>query len=293
MLCPTEEQHKKCLEKLCKIPLVGMMGGALTPISAMSGGLLPSCCPGPNQANPADLAKDADSAEGAASRIKKEEAEAKARRAAVRYLGTVDCRRFVEAEAALIKSLRGDTNECVRWEAAMSLANGCCCTKNVLQALVITVSGKKTNEPPECSPRVRAAAAYALERCLNRYCETDMPKPPERPEGAEKEKEKEKDKKAAALDPDVQEAVIALNWYKYQTQRPAFVLSATQAPPLAQEAPLPQGILQVAATVTAVPQALPPQPAPQGALPAMVELAPPTGQRDLWSIMRYSTMRRQ
>src|SRR5581483_7838730 len=91
MLCPTPAQCQACMQKLCACPLVQFMGGAMTPVSAVSGGLMPSCCPGPNTANPADLQKPADGALGAAARIKAKEAEAKARRAAVRYLGTVDC----------------------------------------------------------------------------------------------------------------------------------------------------------------------------------------------------------
>ena len=155
--------------------------------AALSGGLLPQCCPSPNQPNPADLVKPADSAEGAAARIKKEEADAKARRAAVRYLATVDCKRLPEAEAGLINALRADTNECVRFEAALGLGRSCCCTKKVLEALVITVSGRKSNDPAETSERVKAMAAVALERCLLCYSETAAAKPPEPPPPARPE----------------------------------------------------------------------------------------------------------
>src|ERR1700676_4964140 len=103
-----------------------MLNNGLTPISSMSGGLVPLCCPAVSLA---DLAKPADSPEGAAARIKKDEIEAKARREAVRALGLVDCHYWPEAQDALINALRADRNECVRMEAAWALNNGCCCNK--------------------------------------------------------------------------------------------------------------------------------------------------------------------
>ena len=126
--------------------------------------MLGGCCPA---INPADLLKPPDSAEGLAARIKAEEADAKARRVAVRYLGTVDCRWFPEAEEVLINSLRKDRNECVRMEAALALSRGCCCTKKVVAALTETVEGgKKIGPVPENSERVKAMAAGALSHCI-------------------------------------------------------------------------------------------------------------------------------
>ena len=133
-ICLTPEQKAACKAKLCASPIVQLLGGALAPARAFSGGLVPRFCPAPGQANPADMKKPADSAEGAAARIQQKEAEAKARAAALRYLGTVDCRRYPEAEAALVNGLRADENECVRLEAARALNRGCCCTKKVLEA---------------------------------------------------------------------------------------------------------------------------------------------------------------
>ncbi|MFQ3593917.1 MAG: hypothetical protein SNJ82_12120, partial [Gemmataceae bacterium] len=168
-------------KKLCASPIGQLVGGILTPYRAMTGGIIPKWCPGPLDANAADLGKPADSAEGAAARIKASEAEAKARRAAVRYLGTVDCKRYPEAEAALINALRGDPNECVRLEAALAFRNGCCCSKKVIDTLIVVVNGEKTTEPAETSPRVRCAAAEALQRCLKLACDTETPRPPEKP----------------------------------------------------------------------------------------------------------------
>jgi hypothetical protein len=135
------------------------------PATALSGGLLPGFCPG--IPSPADLLKPG--AEGMAAKIKAEEADAKARRAAVRYLGTVDCHFWPEVKAVLINSLRADRNECVRWEAAMALGRGCCCAKETLEALSITISGsERDGNPAETSERVKSAAADALELCLSR-----------------------------------------------------------------------------------------------------------------------------
>lgn len=180
-LFPTQEQCDKLKAKLCASPFGQLLGGILTPYRAMTGGLIPQWCPGPLDPLASDLAKPADSAEGAAARIKQSEADAKARRAAVRYLGTVDCKRYPEAEAALLNALRGDPNECVRLEAALAFRNGCCCSKKVIEALIIVVNGEKTEEPAENSPRVKCAAAEALQRCLATYCDVDPPRSPEPP----------------------------------------------------------------------------------------------------------------
>src|SRR5207237_2362732 len=123
-------------------------------------------CP-PAARDPADLAKPSDSPAGAAAKIKADEAAAKARREAVRYLGTVDCHYWPEAQDALINALRADRNECVRLEAAWVLGRGCCCTKKTIVALSITVAGSdRDGNPYEDSDRVKAAAAAALAHCL-------------------------------------------------------------------------------------------------------------------------------
>jgi hypothetical protein len=141
------------------------MGNALKPISVFSGGMIQSCCPATTTA--ADLAKPPDSAEGAAARIMQDEADAKARRAAVRYMSTVDCHYWPEAQAALINSLRADRNVCVRLEAAWALGRGCCCNKATIEALTLTVNGSdKDGNPSEDSDCVKAAAEGALAHCL-------------------------------------------------------------------------------------------------------------------------------
>lgn len=235
-LCPTDQQKQSMKNCFCACPLGQMFNSMLKPMSAMSGGLVPGgICPGPDQPNPADLAKSADSAEGAAARIKQSEADAKARRAAVRYLGTVDCRRFPEAEAAIVNSLLTDPNECVRLEAAMALSRACCCTKKTMQALIHTVSGQGGNDPPETSERVRYAAAMALERCVERGCAgcDQEPRRPESPAPPEKPLPAETPPAAAApppppaaagqprTDPLVQQAQRVLELYWASRQAPA------------------------------------------------------------------------
>src|SRR4029077_9880407 len=121
-----------------------------------------------------------------AAKIKTSEADAKARVAAVEYLGTVDCTRWKEATKALVNALRADPNECVRYAAARVLNSGCCCNKDTIEALKICVAGEdKDGNPPETSPRVKAAAFNALQNCLTRVPEVlpDEIKPIERERG--------------------------------------------------------------------------------------------------------------
>jgi hypothetical protein len=153
----------------CNSVLGQLFNNMLKPANALTGGVVPLCCP-PLGVNPADLLKPADSAEGAAARIKADTADAKARAAALRYLGTVDCHYWPEAQAALINGLRADRNECVRLAAALALGSGCCCSPKTITALGITVAGTEDDgNPSETSERVRAAAFVALSHCVDRF----------------------------------------------------------------------------------------------------------------------------
>lgn len=153
-----------CKAAFCNGPLGKLLGGATAPLSAMSGGLVPStcgCCPPTTAPGPAG---------GAASAIQSDQAGAKARAAAVRFLGTVDCHWYPEAETALIAALRADKVECVRFEAAKALARGCCCTKTTIEAMTICVSGSdKDGNPSENSLRVQLVALEGLQRCVATY----------------------------------------------------------------------------------------------------------------------------
>jgi hypothetical protein len=173
-LCPTPEQTAACKAKLCATPIVQLMSNSLAPASAFTGGIIGSCCP---TIDPADLLKDPGSAEGAAALVKKDEADAKKRREAIRYLATADCHFWPEAKMAIINALRRDKNECVRLEAAIALGTGCCCNRETIRALTLTVScSDEDGAPIDCSMRVKAAAAAALDHCL--CCFVDVVKVP-------------------------------------------------------------------------------------------------------------------
>ncbi len=191
MLCIPEDKIAKCKDCVCKIPLLRGMINGVGGVAGMAGLMPGPICPDPilEAAKGKDAAAAAQGdAAAAAAKIKAIEADAKARRAALRYLGTVDCRYFPEAEEALVVGLRRDPIECVRWEAAMALGNGCCCTKKVMQALVDALSSNpKDGAPPESSERVRAAAHAALNGCLARYQEVVPAKKVDKgPEGDDK-----------------------------------------------------------------------------------------------------------
>ncbi len=165
-LLPSPEQKFACKTAFCNSPLGKLMNGASGPMSAMTGGLLGGRCEKNSIAD--DMKKkSADEPGGIAARVKNDEEEAKARRAAVRFLGTVDCNYWPEAIDTLKTALRKDRNECVRFEAAMALRNGCCCNNEIIDALKNSILGENKTDPnpPERSERVRAAAAEALARC--------------------------------------------------------------------------------------------------------------------------------
>lgn len=165
--------------RCCETPVGQFFNNMTKPVGLFFGGTNGLLCP--QLPSPEELARPG--AEGAAAQIQQEEAGAKARRAAVRYLGTVDCHWWPEAEKALIVALRSDRNECVRLEAALALGSGCCCTKPIIEALAICVSGShKDGNPSETSERVRAVAMGSLQHCLGCYesVETvpEVPAPP-------------------------------------------------------------------------------------------------------------------
>jgi hypothetical protein len=173
-LLPSPEQCARCKDRLCNSAIGEMAKSAAKPITAASGGLLFSKCGVPTAEDLAKMKAEGklESEEGAAAKIKKSEAEAQARREAVRYLGTVDCNYWEEAKATLKNALRGDPNECVRYEAALALGRGCCCNKEIIEALKHSMNGSnKDGFPIENSSRVRSAAADAFYNCLAVYTE--------------------------------------------------------------------------------------------------------------------------
>jgi len=178
------DQLRECRRRCCKTELGKLINNMFAPARLASGGLVPDCCPAVLTAE--ELAKlapgEVSPAEAAAAKIKADEATAKARRAAVKYLGTVDCHYFPEAEAALIAALRADRNECVRLEAAYVLGRGCCCTKRTIEALNIVITGSdRDGNPSETSERVRICAMESIQNCMSRGVEFPTPEPPELP----------------------------------------------------------------------------------------------------------------
>lgn len=162
-----------CKLQCCHTPFGKLITGAVTPMSMMTGGLIPTPCANANAgaAGPA----------GTASKIQADAAAAKARAEAVRYLGTVDCHYYPEAEASLIAALRADRSECVRLAAAQALGSGCCCTKRTIEALTLAVNGSDVDgNPGERSMRVKVAAYMALQNCLGPYSGVS-PLPPVQP----------------------------------------------------------------------------------------------------------------
>jgi hypothetical protein len=180
----TSSNLQACQAKICASPIGQMLNSLGSgPVAGMTGGFLPSLCPpSPNAAQIAAMQGQPGGAAAAAAKIQASEANAKARVAAVEYLGTVDCSRWPEAKKALIYSLREDPNECVRFAAARALNSGCCCNQEVIEALRICVSGEaKGNAPAETSCRVKAAAFDALQNCLLRVPEVLPPEVPPEP----------------------------------------------------------------------------------------------------------------
>jgi hypothetical protein len=248
---------KECKIKFCKSNIGMLLGNTMKPMSAMSGGLLPQCCPkvlnedALNKAAKEGPEAAKGDAQAAAAKIAKDEAEAKERRAAVRYLGTVDCHYWgTVAEPALQAALRSDRNECVRWEAAMALGNGCCCTKKTIASLTLSVYGVDKEgltvagtfadgNPVETSERVKGAALAALQHCLSCYTENVVPGP-EKPERGP-----EKTDKPVAQGPVAQGAV---------TFQPAVYQKPIQARTMAQ---VVQDARQVTMTPTTVNVPLP------------------------------------
>lgn len=160
---------------ICNGPLGTLLKNALKPLCALTGnnGPLP----------PSAAAQNAPGAAGAAAKIQADQAAAKQRVLAVRFLGTVDCHWYPEAEAGLVAALRADKSECVRFEAAKSLARGCCCTKTTIEALSICVEGsEKDGNPSENSLRVQLVALEGLQRCVTSYRGEALEPPLPRPE---------------------------------------------------------------------------------------------------------------
>ncbi len=178
----TPEQRAQCWADFAKSPLGQMVNNLLKPLAGLTGGILK-----PLGANdPAKKKLPADSAGGAAAKIAADAEAAKAKIADLEFLAKQDCRRYPEAEAAILNALRAEKIECVRWAAAKALLSGCCCTPKVMKALTVVVNmSDKDGNLAEDSERVRLTSLLALEKCLQ-TCQPKAEEPPEKP--AQKEK---------------------------------------------------------------------------------------------------------
>ena len=158
-------------------PLGQLLQNAKRPLSALTGGIIPA------EHTPSAIEMQAPGAAGVAAAIKKDQMEAPQRIQAIQALAKVDLARYPEAEQQLIAALRCDAVECVRWEAAKALTLAGCCSKPVVEALRIVVSGSdKDGNPPERSMRVRDQACAALDHCLAFAPANLKPEPLPRPE---------------------------------------------------------------------------------------------------------------
>jgi hypothetical protein len=157
----------------------------LTPIRTATGPMMP---PSASVEIPTkdDLARmiaagDFSPAEISAAKIKIDEAQGATRRAAVKYLGTIDCHYYPEAEYGLVAALRADRIESVRYEAALAMASCRGLTPRMLEALQMTALGSDFDgNPAETSDQVRAAARGALGRAAGvptAYWQPALPAP--------------------------------------------------------------------------------------------------------------------
>ncbi len=141
-------------------PIGQMAANMRKPLSVATGGLIaPEKAPHPDeQAQPGP--------EGTAAQLKAVNLQAPKRRAAVRELSAVDVRYHPEAEAILVAALRADPSECVRYEAALTIATLPACTEKIAKALRTSIDSSSTDgNPAELSTRVRNQAASALAKC--------------------------------------------------------------------------------------------------------------------------------
>lgn len=208
------DQIEAMKAKCCKKPLGQLISQMKRPINVATGGVLCGCCEAivpsaADQAQPGVL--------GLCAKVKADAAGVKARRAAVRCLSEVDCRRMPDVAEALVATMRTDLSECVRYDAAVALGEGCCCTKKVIESLAIVATGSgKDNLPPEKCERVRFAALASLQHCLCCYKE-------EAPAPEPKKEAPEPPGKTAPENPgaDNKDAVKQMAYYQKLEARPA------------------------------------------------------------------------
>lgn len=149
-------------EKIKASPIGAMIRELRKPLSSITGGLVP--------ATSAPGAKEmaAPGPAGTAAQIQALKLDGPKRAAAIAELKGLDIRYHPEVTQTLIAALRADPSECVRLEAARTIATLRTCTKPLTEALRICVEGtEKDGNPAELSPTVQRQAAIALNCCLS------------------------------------------------------------------------------------------------------------------------------
>lgn len=285
------DKLRECHRKCCRTQIGQLWSSMLAPARAFSGGLIPEWCPSVPTAE--DLARmkpgEVSPAEAAAAKIKADEAGAKARRAAVKFLGTVDCHYYPEAELALIAALRADRNECVRLEAAYVLGRGCCCTKRTIEALNIVITGSdKDGNPSETSERVKICAMESIQNCMGRGVAFPTPEPPEAPPAAPPElpatlsflHASDIQQASFTIDPTIIRPVPASTRDEgkpaLSSQPSALSQTGPSSEPMASRG-LPTGSRSLLQLVSHTSRSLP-EPAPTTVTPPPATLAPPLAQ---------------
>lgn len=165
-------------QKFKNSPLGGLVAEMRKPLSAITGGMVqPTAAP-----TQADVA--AAGPQGTAAQIQAIKVDAPKRVGAIQQLKGIDVRYHPEAAQTLIAALRADPSDCVRLEAARTIATLRTCTKPIAEALRVCVEGAETDgNPAELSPAVQRQAAMALSCCLNCLSDSQSPTVPEtRPE---------------------------------------------------------------------------------------------------------------
>ncbi len=146
------------------------------PLSIATGGMVPAeKAPHPDE-------KSQPGPEGTAAQLKTVQLQAPKRQQAIADLKYVDVRYHPEVEATLIAALRADPSECVRLEAAMTLATLPVCTPAISKALKVCMESKDSDgNPAELSDRVRMYASRAFSHC-SQCAPIDLHDTLERPE---------------------------------------------------------------------------------------------------------------
>ncbi|QEG40648.1 hypothetical protein [Roseimaritima ulvae] len=157
-------------------PIGKLTAGMRKPLSMATGGMVPA------EKKPHPDEKAQPGPEGTAAQVKTVKLQAPKRQQAIAELKHIDVRYHPEVEATLIAALRADPSECVRLEAAITIATLPVCSPAIRKALTVCVESKDTDgNPAELSDRVKMRAAMAIAHCAN-CAPQEMNETLERPE---------------------------------------------------------------------------------------------------------------